>query len=137
MHAAPFSCKTCTRAFQSEEMYRKHIEDKHKPIHLCSTCGKTFWKRSVLVKHAALHTLTEKPHKCPHQQCDKGFTSRELLADHVNSHTGARPYKCGNCKRSDAPRNSYSHHAAKCCLKGPKCKVCGKRFSLYSYKIRT
>jgi len=133
MHAAPFRCKTCTRAFQSEEMYRKHIEDKHKPIHLCSTCGKTFWKRSVLVKHAALHTRSGKPHKCPYQQCDKGFTRRELLADHatVNSHTGARPYKCGNCKRSYASHNSYSHHA-KCCLKGPKCKVCGKRFSLDS-----
>ena len=87
MHAAPFSCKTYTRAFQSEEMYRKHIEDKHKPIHLCSTRGKTFWKRSVLVKHTALHTLSGKPHKCPYQQCGKEFASRELLADHVNSHT--------------------------------------------------
>lgn len=126
MQTAPYSCKTCTFSFSSEELYQKH---KHKAIHLCSDCGKTFWKKSVLVKHVAyVHTPGGKPHKCPYQQCGKGYASRGLLADHVNFHTGFKPYKCNTCKRSYVSQHSYAHHV-KTCSKNAKCKECGKQFS--------
>jgi hypothetical protein len=44
-------------------------------------------KTSVLVKRAALHTISGTHHKCPYQQCDKGFTSRRA--------------PCGSCQFPD------------------------------------
>ena len=128
MHVADYSCKTCTRTFSTEEHYNQHVEEKHKKVHLCTICGKSFWKRSVLSKHAALHGSKGKPHCCPYENCNKSYARNNLLIDHINLHTGSKPYKCNLCKRSYASRGSYSHHV-KCCVKSPACKVCKKKFS--------
>ncbi|KAF8556838.1 hypothetical protein OG21DRAFT_1375926, partial [Imleria badia] len=51
-----------------------------------------------------------KMHQCA--QCNKEFPRPSGLATHLNSHTGAKPYKCivANCDKSFAVRSNAKRH---------------------------
>ncbi|KAK3269938.1 hypothetical protein CYMTET_21639 [Cymbomonas tetramitiformis] len=78
-----------------------------------------------------------KMHTC--DQCGKVFALPNLLRDHVNMHTGARPYICGKpgCNEAFACRQEYRRHVGKhelawmCPYSG-----CGKRFAAKEHMQR-
>ena len=67
-------------------------------------CGKMVKKTKILYHMKQKHTSNEdKPHKC--EVCGKGFVQKRFRDEHINVHTGAKPFKCKYC--SSAAYASY------------------------------
>ena len=83
---------------------------------------------SSLIEHNKQHSIKE---TCPFEKCGKTFIRKQLLADHINSHTGVKPYSCDKCKKTFVSQSSYSHHKSNC-MKRIKCEEYGNVFSTKS-----
>ncbi|NWH40903.1 ZN397 protein, partial [Chloropsis hardwickii] len=66
----------------SEPGIHEQLQDGEKP-HKCSECGKSFRKRSYLIKHWRIHT-GERPYECG--ECGKSFCERAKLIVHQRIH---------------------------------------------------
>lgn len=124
-HSAQHICKICTRVFQSEEDLQSHNSENHSDPFLCETCGKSFNRSSSLKQHIKNMHGNRTEH-CPFEHCRKNFASKKLLADHINSHTGVKPYSCQECKKTFASQSCFLHHKAKC-MKKVLCTECGEK----------
>jgi hypothetical protein len=65
----PFQCDLCGRSFRQSGNLTKHLKS-HENAHLR-------WNRST----------SEKPFKCPHEGCDKSFTAKSSLQNHLRAHS--------------------------------------------------
>jgi hypothetical protein len=69
-------------------------------------CGKTFYKRSHLVDHQALHTPPN--FRCPHKNCSCSFSYSENLDKHLRMHEN-KQYRCAyvGCGKSFSSLFNY------------------------------
>jgi uncharacterized Zn-finger protein len=81
-------------SFYSRFVFRDFVLGE-KPFH-CDLCGRSFRQSGNLTKHLKSHenahlrwnrSTSEKPFKCPHEGCDKSFTAKSSLQNHVRSHS--------------------------------------------------
>ncbi|XP_026744315.1 uncharacterized protein LOC113505707 [Trichoplusia ni] len=68
------------------------------------------------------------PHRCA--TCGKCYSSRALLAEHANVHSGARPHVCHVCRKAFASKYTHQAHLKTHALRPRpyKCSQCGKSF---------
>lgn len=127
--APPKSCLYCKEVPATPALLAKHMETmhaQHKNIS-CAECGKTFFKKSNLRMHMAVHSGVKK-FTC--EICGMSFTLSGNLASHRRIHTGEKPYTCSHCGRGFIQQASLrSHEAGHTNIKTHTCTECGASFS--------
>ncbi|XP_054284175.1 zinc finger protein 835-like isoform X2 [Macrosteles quadrilineatus] len=131
-----------------------HLKESHNlRLYICDICGQEFFKRNELSAHLDEHTNIEdreyqcevchrifsnlrlfRVHKRLHypqvknwtcDQCGKRYLSRNMLEEHMNVHTGNRPYICSQCGKDFASKYTFKAHE-KTHLERPRPFVCNK-----------
>ncbi|CAG5052576.1 unnamed protein product [Parnassius apollo] len=74
----------------------------------CGACGKQFATRSVLARHARVHSGA-RPYAC--RVCARAFAQRASLLRHELVHREKRPYQCAQCPKSFTQRGALAVHA--------------------------
>lgn len=117
----------------------QHVKDIHDlRLYICDVCGADFRKRNELSAHLDDHVATEEGdfqceicnrifnnlrlfriHKRMHYPqskawsctiCNKKYSSKNLLEEHMNTHTGFRPYICKTCGKDFASKYTFKAH---------------------------
>lgn len=121
---------------------------RESPAFNCKVCNKGFIHRTDLRLHSRTHTgwvnftkahLSHKSHLIDHSYCITGsktqfchLCNREFtkLQEHYRTHTGEKPYKCGECGRLFSLRGSLKRHlSVHTHEKHHQCNICYRWFS--------
>jgi hypothetical protein len=101
-------CPECGKTFRKQILLTCHIQGVHAKIP-CTICGMMVAKARRWRHHQQNHTAEQdRKYKC--EQCGKGFSDRARLKDHVNIHTGAKPYVCKFCANTFASKGNHRMH---------------------------
>ena len=132
-HAADVHvCTLCTRLFKSDQSLKEHKVKYHSKSELCTVCGKFFTSKSILKTHIQTKhdPHLNKCHVCPFDGCRKTFSRVTLYQDHINIHTGVKPYQCSVCKRAYHYRYKKNQHERACSgVVQHNCIECGSVFT--------
>ncbi|XP_066528697.1 zinc finger protein OZF-like isoform X2 [Hoplias malabaricus] len=125
----PYRCRFCNKSFG-----RKNHMNDHEMIHTgdkpysCSLCGKAFiWLKQVkqhienyhpsqpgaIIKKSTKHGIliiprSENEYYC--EICGKGLGSKQLLRNHVRTHSEKRPFTCKFCDKAFKRRCHVMEH---------------------------
>ncbi|KAF8892055.1 hypothetical protein BD779DRAFT_1610244 [Infundibulicybe gibba] len=103
------------------------------------SCGQTFQTCDELTAHlTAVHVGAGKAHyECYWGKCnrhgDHGFTSKQKICRHLQSHTGHRPFQCKICLQNFSEAATLQQHMRRHTQEKPyKCDYpgCGKSFAI-------
>lgn len=112
----PFICHFCQKPFYDKAYLIEHLKMVHlksaPPIFTCTTCDKSFNRKSKWKIHSRIHSETAKKHVC--EVCDKKFITKEKLSRHLLVHTGDRPYVCRVCRIAYKSSYALKKHTIKC-----------------------
>ncbi|XP_056335195.1 zinc finger and BTB domain-containing protein 12.1 [Danio aesculapii] len=103
----PVVCEQCGLAFSSTQDLAMHSLSAHQQ-YICPCCRKQFSNSRNLNRHMLLHRDNSKLPCCP--LCHKTFTQKSTMYDHMNVHSGERPYVCAYCPISFAHRSALRRH---------------------------
>jgi len=105
------ACDYCDKLFRSKEKLRDHQSVHTNIKYPCTICGSQFSRIPTLKAHMRIHN---DPYKCP--ECSKIFETGQKYREHMNTHTGAKPFKCDACQSAYSSSSSLSHHKKSCSL---------------------
>ena len=92
----PFKCDICGTAFRLLQV-QLNFTRNYFIHHVLAWLKRKFNISKDMKRHKLIH-LEVKPHKCPVPNCGKSFTRKAHLKDHLNKHTGAKPFSCSICQ---------------------------------------
>lgn len=158
--STPSSCDICKKVYPNHRYMLRHRATHGGPQHCCDICGKMYKIRKAMLNHRKTHDSNyKKPsvqcRECPksfcsqyildchvrdiHQGlkksflcsiCGKNFTTKHSLTEHINAHSGIKPYSCDICDKSFSYESALRDH--KLSHKETKsfwCKHCQKGFT--------
>ena len=101
-------CTLCSQEFRNLYRLNAHKKTVHEKVQ-CTECGKLFGMIKIKGHIQAAHTPEDqKKFRC--DTCGKGFIDNRRLSDHINVHTGQKPYKCKFCPSCFASRGTHAMH---------------------------
>ena len=119
----PCTVEGCGKVFKHVSVLKEHMLTHQKKDYLqCHQCGwvggKDTMRYHINTKHKSDQ---QRPFKCT--MCPKGFGLKKHLEDHINTHTGNKPYSCSYCGAkfaSEGNRNAHVRSAHKGIKRGMK-----------------
>ena len=103
-----FICDICSREYHNFELMQEHKRAVHEKVP-CTECGKLIGVKLMKRHIKSVHTPNNlKKFRC--DTCGKGFVTNSFLSDHINVHTGAKPYLCKYCPMGFASRGTHAMH---------------------------
>ena len=101
-------CSLCSKEFGSLKKLNQHKQTVHEKVP-CTECGKLFGLKKIKGHIQSAHTPDDqKKYRC--DTCGKGFINNLRLSDHMNVHTGEKPYKCKFCSSCFASKGTHAMH---------------------------
>ena len=128
--AQPLPCDQCGKLFYNPFKLKTHVKRNHVKTQ-CALCGDMVVANKMSYHIQQVHTRSEdRPHKCP--TCGnftqnllqiyykftqiynffsgKGFIHANKLREHINIHTGEKPFKCQYCPSAFASAGTKAMH---------------------------
>ncbi|XP_044288302.1 zinc finger and BTB domain-containing protein 41 [Varanus komodoensis] len=141
----PFECDICHQHYSTKSnltVHRKNHNNEiefHKKEHKCPFCNKLHAAKKTLIKHVkrfhpenGQEFLSIKKKKSEGWKCDicnKSFTRRPHLEEHMILHTQDKPFKCTYCEEYFKSRFARLKHQEKFHLGPFPCDICGRQFN--------
>ncbi|XP_033210509.1 zinc finger protein 585A-like isoform X2 [Belonocnema kinseyi] len=105
-----YICDLCGLEFRKRTDLSVHLDDhvaKEEGDFQCENCNRIFTNLRLFRIHKRIHYPQTKSWSC--EICGKRYSSRNLLEEHTNTHTGNRPYMC-KCGKDFASKYTYKAH---------------------------
>ncbi|XP_005113545.2 uncharacterized protein LOC101851472 [Aplysia californica] len=130
------TCWQCGKRFNHPRYLRSHAKrhtgEKH---HVCKICGFRFFEAHALRRHEETHKhKTQRQYAYICSKCHAGYNNKTNFVDHMNKHTGEKPYACPQCDKRFAYRSMLSRHKvyAHSSARPFSCEFCAKSFRFNS-----
>jgi FOG: Zn-finger len=126
-----YICDICGQDFRKRNELSIHLDDHvatEEGDFQCEVCNRIFSNLRLFRVHKRMHYPQAKLWTC--ETCGKRYSSRNLLDEHINTHTGIRPYVCDSCGKDFASKYTFKAHTKTHEVR-PRpysCAECGKTF---------
>jgi len=136
----PHLCTICGIGSKTPQALKHHMRYKHtgeKP-HMCSICGTSFHVTGSLAHHIRVVHEKEKRFSCPEESCDYMASTKTVLKEHLQRHTGIKPFGCPLCDTKFYRKTEQKQHFAAVHdkVRPINCLYCPKTFSR-KYHLKT
>ncbi|KAK9694797.1 Zinc finger, C2H2 type [Popillia japonica] len=106
-----YICDVCGDDFRKRNELSMHL-DEHVATEegdfQCEVCNRIFSNLRLFRIHKRMHYPQNKAWTC--ETCGKRYSSKNLLEEHINTHTGVRPYICQLCGKDFASKYTFKAH---------------------------
>ena len=130
------NCQVCKNSFVSKKTLRRHLKDAHQIINEgepipCEVCNELFPKLKLREHQCIEHFEVLNLH-FPCEFCYLRFNENYKLTKHLQSHNN-KNFKCETCQQTFVSQyNLDNHEQVQHGKEGPKCDLCGKKFTTLS-----
>lgn len=130
----PYKCWVCGEEFVDFQSRKEHVEKHNVQNSLkCPECRRNFDEITALQSHQCLGVI-DHPKKFKCYQCEKTFSKKDNLVNHLSTHSEVKIFSCDLCHKQFTKNLAlYRHknrvHRSNGKKESPCCKVCGKVFS--------
>ena len=104
-------CGTGSKTKQALDLHMKHKHTGERP-HMCSECDYKAVTNGSLLHHMRVVHEKLKPFSCPEDSCDYKAATKVMLKQHIERHTGVKPYDCALCNTKFYTKYEKKRHIA-------------------------